>query len=107
MLERKDKKSFQRHICCVSFFSVFLDLMSILVFLFLFPFYFISIYRLIISFKRYDKSFKRDICCSDFHSNFLISISFLINIGKKMSFWGSVINYRNDFSSIYCSFLCF
>ena len=33
ILESKDKKSFKRHICCFNFFSVFLDLMSILVFL--------------------------------------------------------------------------
>ena len=35
-------------------------------------------------------SFKRDICCFDFRSNFLVSISFRINIGKEMSFPGSV-----------------
>ena len=36
ILERKDKTSFKRHICCFIFFSVFLDLISILVFLFYF-----------------------------------------------------------------------
>ena len=29
-MERKDKKSFKRHICCFNSFSVFLDLISIL-----------------------------------------------------------------------------
>ena len=40
----------------LSFCSVFLDIISILIFLFQFPFYFISYIRLIISFKRYKKS---------------------------------------------------
>ena len=54
------------------FFSVFLDLISILVFLFSFQFYFQSLKRLSISIKRYNKSYKR-ICCSEFRSNFLVS----------------------------------
>ena len=37
ILERKDKKSFKRHIYCFSFFSVFLDLISILFSCFNFP----------------------------------------------------------------------
>ena len=89
LLEKKDQKSFKRHICCFSFLTVFLDLLSILVFLF-FNFHSI-LYRFNDLLYRLNDIINRltsYLFFFNFRSNFLVSISFLINIGKEMSLPG-------------------